>query len=118
MAEKISQTLLEYAAPLLAQLPPETPLQQRQALLQIVMSVWNAMVVAQWTQRDVLPDLYRQLETMPPPGHAQMRAWVDALVERKRQYFADDLRAVGHWELRMKPSGEVSLWAEARSPPR
>ncbi|MDC0710911.1 hypothetical protein POL68_20735 [Stigmatella sp. ncwal1] len=118
MAAKISQTLLEYAAPLLHQLPPEASLQQRQALLQIVMTVWNALVVAQWVHQDMLSDLYRRMETLPTPDRTLMRTWVDTLVERKKQHFADDLRAVGRWELRLRPNGQVSLWAEARDPPR
>ncbi|RKG47906.1 hypothetical protein D7X30_41270 [Corallococcus sp. AB011P] len=118
MAAKISETLLEYVAPLLAQLPPGASLQQQQSFLQVVITVWNALVVVQWGEPDLLPDVYRRLEAMPQPGRATMRAMVDALVERKRRHFADDLRAVGRWELRVKPDGEVSLWAEARGPSR
>jgi hypothetical protein len=118
MAAKISETLLEYAAPLLEQMPPGPSLQQRQSFLQVVITVWNALVVAQWGEQDLLPDVYRQLEAMPQPGRTTLRAMVDALVERKRRHFAHDLRAVGRWELRVRANGELSLWAEARGPSR
>jgi hypothetical protein len=116
MAKKISQTLLEYAAPLLEQMPPDASFSQRHSVLQIVIAVWNALVVARWGKQDVLPDIYRRLEQVPEPGQSMMRAMIDTLVERKRRLFADDLRAVGRWELRMKREGEFSLWAEARGP--
>lgn len=118
MAAKISETLLEYATPLLERMPPGPSLQQQQAFLQLVITVWNALVVAQWGGVDLLPDVYRRLEAMPQPGRTTMRELVDALVERKRQHFADDLRAVGRWALRVKQNGEASLWAEARGPSR
>lgn len=38
----------------------------------------------------------------------------DGLVERKRLRYANDDRAVGNWELRVKHDGSTSLWAEAR----
>jgi len=118
MAAKISETILEYAAPLLEQMPPGPSLQQRRDFLQVVITVWNALVAAQWGEPDLLPDIYRRLEAMPQPGRAAMRAMVDALVERKRRHFAHDLRGVGRWELRVKANGEVSLWAEAHAPSR
>jgi hypothetical protein len=116
MAAKISETLLEYAAPLLAQMPPGASLQQQQAFFQVVITVWNALVVAQRGKENLVPDVYRRLEAMPQPGRTVMLAMVDVLVDRKRQHFANDLRAVGRWELRVKANGELSLWAEARGP--
>ncbi|CAM4327509.1 hypothetical protein G4177_37135 [Corallococcus sp. ZKHCc1 1396] len=118
MAAKISETLLEYAAPVLAQMPPDASRRQQQEALEVIITVWNALVVAQWGQEDLLPGLYRRLEALPQPGRTAMHAIVDALVERKRQLFQDDLRAVGRWELRVKADGELSLWAEARGPSR
>ncbi|CAM4173783.1 hypothetical protein COSO111634_34310 [Corallococcus soli] len=116
MAAKISETLLEYAAPVIAQMPPDAS--RRQEVLEVIITVWNALVVAQWGQEDLLPGLYRRLEALPQPSRTAMHAIVDALVERKRQHFQDDLRAVGRWELRVKADGELSLWAEARGPAR
>lgn len=116
MAKKISQTLLEYAAPLIEQMPADASFSQRQSVLQVVITVWNALVVAGWGQQDLLPDIYRRLEQLPEPGQSTMREMINTLVERKRRLFAGDLRAVGRWELRVKPDGDVSLWAEARGP--
>jgi hypothetical protein len=114
MAKKISQTLLEYAAPLLEQMPPDASFSQRHSVLQVAITVWNALVIARWGQEDLLPGIYQRLEQMPQPGQSMMREMIDLLVERKRRLFANDLRAVGRWELRMKRQGEFSLWAEAR----
>jgi hypothetical protein len=116
MAQKLSQTLLEYAAPLLEHMPPGASFSQRHSVLQVVITVWNARVVAQWGQHDMLPDLYRRLEQMPEPNRSTMREMIDLLVERKRSLFPNELRAVGNWELRVKHNGDLALWAEARGP--
>jgi hypothetical protein len=116
MAQKISQTLLEYAAPLLEHMPPGASFSQRHSVLQVVITVWNALVVAQWGQQDMLPDIYRRLEQMPEPDRSTMREMIDLLVERKRKLFPNELRAVGNWELRVKNNGDLALWAEARGP--
>jgi hypothetical protein len=114
MAKKISQSLLEFAAPVLEYLPPDASFSQRHSVLQIVITVWNALVVARQGHQDVLLELYRRVEQMPEPGRSTVHGWVDILVERKRTLFAKDLRAVGNWELRVKTDGGLSLWAEAR----
>jgi hypothetical protein len=116
MAKKISQTLLEYAAPLLEHMPQGASFSQRHSVLQVAITVWNALVVAHWGQLDVLPDIYRRLEQLPEPDRSTMRQMIDVLVERKRRLFPKDLRAVGNWELRVKQDGDLALWAEARGP--
>ncbi len=118
MAAKLSAVLLEYAAPLFEAMPPSVPLEQRRSVLQVAITVWNALVTAAWGEPDMLPDLYQRLSALPEPGRTMMRSTVDMLVARKRKLFSKDLRGVGRWELRMSPSGEVSLWAEAHAPRR
>ena len=114
MAQKISQTLLEYAAPLLKHMPPGASFSQRHSVLLVAVTVWNALVVAQWGQHDTLPDIYRRLEQMPEPDRSTMREMIDLLVERKRTLFPKERRAVGNWELRVKHNGDLALWAETR----
>lgn len=116
MAKKISQTLLEYAAPLLEHMPPGASFSQRHSVLQVAGTVWNALVVAQWGQHDMLPDIYRRLEQMPQPDRSSMREMIDLLVVRKRTLFPRDLRAIGNWQLRVKQDGDLALWADARGP--
>lgn len=116
MAQKLSQTLLEYAAPLLEHMPPGASFSQRHSVLQVVITVWNARVLAQWGQHDMLPDIYRRLDQMPEPDRSTMREMIHLLVERKRTLFPKDRRAVGNWELRVKRNGDLALWAEARGP--
>ncbi|WP_426749043.1 hypothetical protein VZQ01_26810 [Myxococcus faecalis] len=118
METKISATLLDYASPLFEGMPPSVPLEQRRSILQVAITVWNALVTAAWGGEDLLPDLYRRLDALPEPGRSTMRATIDMLVARKRQLFARDLRGIGAWELRQAPNGDVSLWAEARAPRR
>lgn len=118
MAAKISAVLLEYAAPLFEGMPSSVPVAQRRSILQVAITVWNALVTAAWGKEDLLPDIYRRLDALPEPGRSTMRASIDMLVARKRLLFADDLRGIGHWELRQKANGEVSLRVEAHAPHR
>lgn len=68
--------------------------------------------MVEWGRPDFLAELRERLDTLA--GNDIVTGAFDRLVERKRQRYATDDRAVGNWELELKGDGAVSLWAEAR----
>jgi hypothetical protein len=109
---KISAAILDYAQPVLDELPPDTSFETRREVLGFAILVWNALVMIEWGRPDFLAELRKRLDTIP--GNDIVTGAFDRLVERKRRRYATDDRAVGNWELRLKGDGSVSLWAEAR----
>lgn len=109
---KISAAILDYAKPVLDVLPHDAPLETRREALSFAIVVWNALVVSKWGRPEFLTELRERLGTLP--GNDLITNAFDRLVERKRLRYANDDRAVGNWELRVKHDGSTSLWAEAR----
>ncbi len=110
--KKISAAILDYAKPVLEELPPEASFETRREVLAFAIVIWNALVVAAWGRPDFLEDLRGRLDTLP--GNDIVVGAFDRLVASKRQRHAADDRAVGNWELRLKGDGSLALWAEAR----
>lgn len=106
---KISETLLEFSAPLLEVLPEGAGEPEIRRVLMVGVTVWNAVNVAD-TGRDVLP-LEQVLEVART--HSSEGALIEMLVERKRGQFGDDRRLIGNWGFR-HPAGRLVLWAEVR----
>src|SRR2546427_6654867 len=67
---KICETILDFGEPLLSQLDAALPLDMIQSTFQIVISVWNAHVIAmpRWGQPRFLADLHERMRDpqMPP----------------------------------------------------
>ena len=108
---KISETLLDFAAPLLPERPGETTEAQVRHALLVSCTVWNAVIFA-----DVLgnPRFLDELRRRLSPALARV-GLLDEMIARKRTRFAADKRLVGDWKLRQE-NGEVRLWVEARDP--
>ncbi len=114
---KISATTIDFGAPVLEQLDAEQPLAVVRAAFQIVITVWNAHVMAMpvWNAPQHLADLEALLST---PGIApQMIEAYRGLSARRREHFADDPRAVGEWSVAIAANGEARLRCDARVPP-
>jgi hypothetical protein len=112
---KISETLLDFAEPLLECLGERPSPDVVEASLKIAWVVWNASVIEQTTgDSTLLAELRHRVgeESIP-------RSLSEELIERKRSTprFAADHRLMG--ELKMvKRSGEWALQLEARTPPK
>ena len=91
---KISATLVDFGEPLLKQLPPDASLELRHGLVNLIVTQWNAHVMAATRGQ--------------PQPLAQLR---DTL-------FVDDPRAIGHWEVRDTGPGEWNIRCDARMPPQ
>ncbi len=112
---KISATILDFGEPLLACFDELPPVEVLQSLLKIVITVWNAHVLALpiWGS----PEGLEQLRTIMcrPDADPLTRAAYEDLSRRRRELFGDDSRAVGEWAIVPRDGGLV-LRCDARLP--
>jgi hypothetical protein len=108
---QISETFLDFAAPMLDDLPSEAPEQRAKTALEVSFTAWNAVVFA-----DVLND-HRHLEEIRrlTAGKPETARLMEQLIARKRALFADDERLIGTWEVTRTEDG-INLRADARDP--
>lgn len=108
---KISETFLDFAAPLLQDLPSDALEDRVREALRVSYTAWNAVVFA-----DVLKDQRHLSEirrlTADRPEAALL---VEQMISRKRALFANDPRLIGDWEV-TKTEGGINLHADARDP--
>lgn len=101
MARKLSETVLDFAAPLLSALGPGPDSAQLHHALAIAIAAWNAAAIDAWKPGTTAEadSVRRSLEAAAGADPAAMLALFEGLLDRKRTLFADDLRAVGKWEV-------------------
>ncbi|MDI1476386.1 hypothetical protein [Polyangium sp. y55x31] len=114
---KISETILDFGEPLLSQLGPAPPIEVAENALRIVITVWNAHVMAMsvWGIPEHLAhvqDLLR--DPIAPQG---MKDAFAALSVRRREKFSEDPRAVGEWSIVPDGHGGHQFRCDARVPP-
>jgi hypothetical protein len=110
---KISQTILEFARPLLLKAGPRPPLEPMKQLIQLVIHVWNANVMAtpRHNRAEHLEEMQFLLTTLPK----EQSQLVSLLSERWKQSFSTDLRLVGDWSLTIDDSTDEFVFrCEAR----
>jgi len=114
---KISETIIDFGAPLLNDLRADTPIEVVRASFNIAITVWNAHVLAMpvWNVPNVLAQLQTLLKT--PEAAPELVRVYHKLTARRRKLFASDPRAVGEWNVSMDRKGEVKLRSDARVPP-
>ena len=110
---KISETLLDFASPLLQDMPADASGKQIQEVLMIGCTVWNAVVLD--SVRGGSKYLGMVMHQMK--GTVLGSIMVSNLIDRKRRLFGDDHRLIGDYRATRK-DGELRLWAEARDPRR
>lgn len=108
---KISETFLQFAAPLLHDLPSEALERRAREALEVSFTAWNAVIFA-----DVLHD-HRYINeirhlTADKPESALL---LEQMIARKRALFANDARLIGTWEVTRTEDG-INLRADARDP--
>jgi len=108
---KISETFLQFAAPLLHALQGEAPERQIRKALEVAHTAWNAAIFADVLNDNRYIDEVRRL-TANTAGPAML---VEQMVARKRELFADDTRLIGNWKLTRTEDG-INLHADARDP--
>jgi hypothetical protein len=108
--KKISETFLEFVAPLTSILGPNATEAELEQALKIGFTVWNAVVF------DALQPGGRHVdEALRLTAHHQpLRQLIEHLIDHKRRHFKNDLRLIGEYQL-YQSGGELRLRAEARS---
>jgi hypothetical protein len=108
---KISETFLDFAAPMLHDLPSEAPEHRARQALQVSFTVWNAVVFADVLADHGYLDQIRHLTAEDPETGLLM----EQMIARKRELFADDKRMIGDWEVTRTADG-INIRADARDP--
>ncbi len=89
---KMSDTLLEYAGPLINALPDDTGLEELKRVLQLAAVVWNAVVEEDGdvdeAALNLVADMKSKLQVTPP------EAAIEWLADRRVFRFGDDPRVV------------------------
>jgi|ERR1035437_469981 hypothetical protein len=108
---KISETFLNFAAPLLDHVPSEALEHRTQQAFQMSFMAWNAVVFADVLNDRLHLDEIRRLTADNP----ETALFMEQLIARKRAFFADDERMIGTWELKRTEDG-INLRADALDP--
>jgi len=108
----ISETLLDFAKPLLSLLPADLPPKAIEHQLKVPITIWNAIVVEELG--DMLGILAQARALVAASGMPIMLALFDTLAERKRRQFGDEYRLIGRYRVRRLADGSLSIQAEAR----
>ena len=108
---KISETFLDFAAPMMANLPSEALEHKARDALKVCFTVWNAVIFADVLHIHRFLDDIRGLTAV----HAGTALLMEQLIARKRSLFAHDERLIGNWVLTRTADG-IHLHAEACDP--
>ena len=115
---KISATIIDFGQPLLAQLPPDAPLELRQQVVSLIVTFWNAHVMAKaWGQPEHLAAIRDTLTQVADEQPEALEAFEMLSARRQEPRFIDDPRAVGEWRIRDIASGQWNIACDARLPP-
>ena len=107
--KKISETFLDFIEPVLQAMGcPEPDSKEYDNVLKLCWTVWNAVIK---NDVDGDPSVLKAIHHTIP---AEYRTFIDNLVERKRKHFDQYQYYIGECEIRTKPDGSFSLYADAR----
>jgi len=113
---KLSETILDFAAPLLEQYRPVPTIEEARGALCLATQIWNFHVMADplWGKPQYLSDAReRMCGPGSPPG---MAALFEVLSARRKALFSDDRRAVGNWTFEADGPGNHTLRCDAHLP--
>jgi hypothetical protein len=118
---KISATIIDFGQPLLNQLPADAPRELREQVVQLIVTLWNAHVMAHsWGQPEHLTAIREMLAQAAGDQTLDVQALMafEVLSARRQELrFVNDPRAVGLWEVRDTAPGQWSIRCDARLPP-
>jgi hypothetical protein len=108
---KISETFLDFASPLMNDLPSEVAEHRARQALQVSFTVWNAVIFADVLNDHGYIDQIRHLTA----GNPKAGLLVEQMIARKRELFANDERMIGDWEVTRTEDG-INVRSDARDP--
>lgn len=111
---KISETILEFAQPILDALGADSGLVKARQALHLAVQIWNvhAMATPPWGDPSYLAEARA---TMREPGTPpEMRALFEELLARRATLFGDDPRVVADWSLAPDGRGGHAFRCESR----
>lgn len=112
-ARNISETLMEFAGPLISELPIDHSTEALERAIKVAACVWNACALDQWHKTTFYTD---KLRKQFGPDISNDIVIINALIARKKHLYGDDPRAITNESVEVH-SGEISLRAEARLKP-
>ena len=108
---KVSETLLEFAQPVLEEAGYlDDPQDELFLILALALSAWNAVVQDTWEREKGWVERARaSLRRLPADDREQMTRDFELLVERKRRHFADDPRLFDRLEVVTRGPGDLNV---------
>ncbi len=109
---KISETILEFGKSLILELPAEHSKEEFEAVMTIVITTWNAVVMDVWKKINKYEsELLSTIQAAPK----EVQIKIKRLIKRKKSKFkfGSDPRAVGNHWIR-EQDGELVFGCEAR----
>jgi len=107
---KISHIILEYGKSVILQLPSDHTKQEFEAVIKMVITAWNAVVLDGWEQSNRFEmELLSSIKDAPREVQQEVRR----LINRKKKHFGSDPRGVGNYWVRER-DGEMIFGCEAR----
>jgi hypothetical protein len=118
LSRKISETILDFGEPLLAEFSFESPIDIVYAGHQFVIAVWNAHVMAspRWGQPGLLAQM-RDIANAAPENQPMREALAVLSARRTEPRFANVSYTVGEWHIKIKHDRSLSFFCDAREPP-
>jgi len=108
---KLSETVIDFARPMLDAEAAQIDEHHMRDVLGFAITVWNSVVAAAQAGEPL------DAATLRAEFSAdRWLAWVEPLLTRKRERFGDDVRLVGHWQVR-RNRGQLDIQMETRVSP-
>ncbi|HYO56544.1 DUF7309 domain-containing protein [Archangium sp.] len=115
-SRKISQTLISFVQALIPE-PEEVDPDGFVTMLELAITTWNAVVLDTWEPgRDRVGAVRAAVQALPGDVRQGMLPFFEALVERKRSDFQEDLRLMGGLQVRWAADGEPRIRLQWRLP--
>ncbi len=108
--KNISDTIADFARPIIDQVNDTVTAEDLKSALNVAVAVWDAMILEESGEGGGFLDRVR--ETILNSDYPSFIEYVDHLVERKREHFAGDMRAVIKFDVARGPDGTFRIVAE------
>ncbi len=104
---KVSDTIVEFARPLIDELPDDCPAESIDTALQFATSVWNAMLATNGNVQEAVREVMAIGKDVLPE---EAKSTVEFLAQRKQELFAHDTRFIGAVQA-YRDGGEIRVMA-------